>query len=281
MSYKTIVVHCDDSTAGENRLKFAMRLARRHDAHLVGVGTLERIARPSYVESPDIVELVRLYEQRRSDRQKALTDAFAKATRASGLRVEWRLEEGDPSGVLATAMRYADLGVLGQYQPDGPLPEEWRSLPETVAMTSGRPVVVVPYIGAPQRDQQNVMLAWNASHQATRAARDALPILQGAAKVTVLVVDGSVRGVAREPHGQEPGADVAAWLARHDVKVEVVRDSSAEVDVGSVILSRVSDFDIDMVVMGVYGHSRLRELVLGGASRSMLQQMTVPALIAH
>jgi nucleotide-binding universal stress UspA family protein len=170
---------------------------------------------------------------------------------------------------------------MGQHQPNGPLSEEWRSLPETVAMTSGRPIVVVPYIGAPQGDQRHVMLAWNASHQATRAASDALPVLQAAQTVTVLVVDGSVRGVAQAPHGQEPGADVAAWLSRHDVRVEVVRDSSAEVDVGSVILSRVSDLDVDLVVMGIYGHSRLRELVLGGASRTMLQQMTVPVLISH
>lgn len=281
MSYKTIVVHSDDSAAGESRLRFAVMMARRYDAHLVGIATLEPVARPSFAESPHIVELLRLHEQKLKERELALNDAFTKTTRGSGVRVEWRLEQGEPSVVLATAMRYADLGVLGQYQPDGPMSEEWRSLPETVAMTSGRPIVVVPYIGAPQRDQRRVMLAWNASQQATRAASDALPILQGAEKVTVLVVDGSVGGVAREPHGQEPGADVAAWLARHNVKVEVVRDSSAEVDVGSVILSRVSDLDIDLVVMGIYGHSRLRELVMGGASRTMLQQMTVPVLISH
>ena len=281
MSYKTIVVHCDDSAAGTSRLKVAMTLARQHDAHLVGIGVLVPVVPPAYVESPYIVELLSQHEERQAARRKAMAESFAGATAGAGLRVEWRLEEGPPPSVLATAMRYADLGVVGQHQPDGPLSDEWRTLPETVAMTSGRPVIVVPYIGAPQSVGRHVLLAWNASHEATRAANDALPVLQRAEKVTVLVVDGRLRGVAREPHGQEPGADVAAWLARHGVKVEVVRDSTADIDVGSVILSRVSDLDVDLVVMGIYGHSRLRELVLGGASRTMLGQMTVPVLIAH
>jgi nucleotide-binding universal stress UspA family protein len=274
-------VHCDDSAAGTSRLKFAMKLARAHDSHLVGIGVMEPVTQSAYIESPYIAELLRTHEQRRSARRTALRDAFAKATDGSGLRLEWRLEDGEPAAVLATAMRYADLGIVGQYQPGGPVEESWRTLPETLAMSSGRPIVVVPYIGAPQAVERHVMLAWNASHEATRAAADALPILQRAQQVTVLVVDGSVHGVPREPHGQEPGADIALWLARHKVKVEVVRDTSADVDIGSVILSRVSDLDVDMVVMGIYGHSRLRELMLGGASRTILQQMTVPVLIAH
>jgi nucleotide-binding universal stress UspA family protein len=281
MSYKTIVVHCDDSAAGASRLKLAMALARQHDAHLVGLGVVVPVIPPAYVESPYIVELLSQHEERQAARRKAMAEAFARSTAGAGLRVEWRVEEGPPPAMLATAMRYADLGVVGQYQPDGPLSDEWRTLPETVTMTSGRPVIVVPYIGAPEAVGRHVLLAWNASREATHAARDALPLLKAARKVTVLVVDGRLHGVAREPHGQEPGADVAAWLARHDVKVEVVRDTSGDIDVGSAILSRVSDLDVDLVVMGIYGHSRLRELVLGGASRTMLGQMTVPVLIAH
>ncbi|MCW5749091.1 MAG: universal stress protein [Alphaproteobacteria bacterium] len=281
MSYKTIVVHCDTSTAGANRLKYAIKLARRHDAHLIGIGVTERAARPSYVESPYIVELLRQHQERQEAERADLAEAFKQATNGSGLRVEWRHEDGEPPEVLGTALRYADVGVVGQFEPDGPMPEEWQSLPETLAMSSGRPIIVVPYIGGAEAVDGHVLLAWNASHEATRAASDALPMLRTARKVTVMVVDGSVRGVVQQPHGQEPGADVAAWLARHDVKVDVVRDTSGDIDVGSIILSRASDLNVDMVVMGIYGHSRLRELVLGGVSRTMLQQMTVPVLIAH
>lgn len=281
MAYKTILVHCDDSDAGIGRLKVAMQMARTHDAHLVGVGVMEPPVPPAYFESPDIVELLRLHADRRAARGKALEESFAAATRGSGLRLEWRLDEGQPATVLSTAMRYADLGILGQYQPDAAGSPAWRSLPETVAMTAGRPVLVVPYIGVRQTVGRHVLLAWNASHQSTRAAGDALPLLRRADKVTVLVVDGSVHGISRPPHGEEPGADVAAWLARHDVKVDVVRDISGDIDVASIILSRASDMDVDLVVMGVYGHSRLRELVLGGVSRAMLAQMTAPVLISH
>jgi nucleotide-binding universal stress UspA family protein len=281
MPYKTIVVHCDGSPAGAGRIKYAVALARQHEAHLVGIGVVEPVGRAPYTESTYVVELMRQHRERQAALQADLADAFTKATAAAGLRAEWRQEDGEPQDTLVTAMRYADVGVLGQFEPNGPTPDHWRSLPESVAMASGRPVIVVPYIGGPATMAEHVLLAWNASHQATRAANDALPLLRNARKVTVLVVDGSVRGVPRGAHGAEPGADVAAWLARHDVKVEVARDASGNVDVGNVILSRAADLNVDLIAMGIYGHSRLRELVLGGVSRTILQHMTVPVMIAH
>jgi len=122
------------------------------------------------------------------------------------------------------------------------------------------------------------MLCWNASRESARAAAEALPFLVPADKVVVLVVDAkqSVSG-----HGAEPGADVASWLVRHGVKVTVQRDVAADADVGSVILSRAADHAIDLIVMGVYGPSRLREVILGGVSRALLSRMTVPVLMAH
>jgi nucleotide-binding universal stress UspA family protein len=122
------------------------------------------------------------------------------------------------------------------------------------------------------------MLCWNASRESARAAADALPFLAAAEKVVVLVVDprSSAGG-----HGAEPGADVATWLARHGVKVTVQRDVAADADIGGVILSRAADHGADLIVMGIYGHSRVREMILGGASRSLLSSMTVPVLMAH
>jgi nucleotide-binding universal stress UspA family protein len=122
------------------------------------------------------------------------------------------------------------------------------------------------------------MLCWNASRESARAASDALPLLRGADKVIVLSVDPKP---SNNGHGAEPGADVATWLTRHGVKVTVQRDVAADSDVGSVILSRAADHDVDLIVMGLYGHSRLREVILGGASRTLLASMTVPVLMAH
>jgi len=119
---------------------------------------------------------------------------------------------------------------------------------------------------------------FRALSQAARAASDALPFLKAADEVVVLVVDpkSSANG-----HGAEPGADVALWLTRHGVKVTVQREIATDTDIGNVILSRAADLDIDLIVMGAYGHSRMRELVMGGVSRTLLASMTVPVLMSH
>jgi nucleotide-binding universal stress UspA family protein len=151
-------------------------------------------------------------------------------------------------------------------------------LPESVALATGRGVLVVPFIGASAAIGRNVLLCWNASRESARAAMEALPLLQAAGAVTVLVVGAKA---SASGHGAEPGADAAIWLGRHGVKVTVQRDVAADADVGNLILSRATDHGCDLVVMGIYGHSRLREVVLGGASRTVLASMTVPVLMAH
>jgi len=122
------------------------------------------------------------------------------------------------------------------------------------------------------------MLCWNATRESARAASDALPFLKAAGNVIVLVAEPHS---SEQAHGAEPGADVATWLARHGVKVVVQREAAASTDVGNVILSRAADYDVDLIVMGVYGHSRVREMVLGGVSRTLLSSMTVPVLMSH
>ena len=122
------------------------------------------------------------------------------------------------------------------------------------------------------------MLCWNASREAARAASEALPLLKAAKQVIVLIVGPQT---VADASSVEPGANVAAWLSRHGVKVTVQRDTSADADAGSAILSHAADHDADLIVMGIYGHSRLREMVLGGASRTLLSSMTVPVLMAH
>ena len=150
-------------------------------------------------------------------------------------------------------------------------------LPEAVVLASGRPTLVVPHIGVRAPLGETVLLCWNASRESARAAADALPFLRLPKKVIVLVVDPRT---SPDGHGAEPGADVALWLTRHGVKVTVQRDVAADSDVGAVILSRAADLGVDLIVMGVYGHSRVREMVLGGVSRTLLSSMTVPVLIA-
>src|SRR5215471_6305021 len=143
---------------------------------------------------------------------------------------------------------------------------------------SGRPILVVPYVGNFADLGRRVVIGWNASREAARAVNDAMPLLTSAETVTVLTIDPREGPRA---HGELPGADISLHLARHGVKAEIERTVSADLPVGEVLLSRVADLGADLLVMGAYGHSRARELLLGGATRSLLRSMTLPVLMSH
>ena len=278
MGYRTILVHCDASPKVEHRLAIALELAKRHDAHLVGVHIQEPFEAPAMFDGTSAMgNFYAVFEETARANLAAAQAAFAKAVSGVKLSTEWRSEEGYIDSRLPVHARYADLLVLGQADPGAPsfVPLD---LPETMALSTGRPILVVPHVGAPAEPAKTVMLCWNASRESARAASDALPFLQAASKVIVLCVDARSSTYG---HGAEPGADVAAWLARHGVKVTVQRDVAADTDVGNVILSRAADHDVGLIAMGLYGHSRLREMVLGGASRTLLASMTVPVLVSH
>ena len=278
MNYKTILVHCDVNPKLSQRLEVAVELAQRFGAYLVGVHVQVPIDFPAF--SGGVVptfDLFAAYEASAKAEYDAAADAFEDAIKGSRLATERRLAKGHHEDELVIQARYADLLILGQTEPNR---ETLTSgdLPETLAISSGRATLVVPHIGVRSNPGNSIMLCWNASRESARAAAEALPFLVSAEKVVVLIVDTKSIGSG---HGPEPGADVAAWLARHGVNVTVQRDVAADTDVGSVILSRAADHDIDLIVMGIYGHSRLREVILGGASRTLLSSMTVPVLMAH
>jgi nucleotide-binding universal stress UspA family protein len=139
-------------------------------------------------------------------------------------------------------------------------------------------VLVVPYAGRFGECGRRVLVAWNASRAATRAVNDAMPLLARAETVTVLCIDPAADGRA---HGETPGMDIAVHLARHAVKARVETTVSGGIGVGNALLSRVSDIGADLLVMGAYGHARVRELLLGGATRTILESMTLPVLMSH
>jgi nucleotide-binding universal stress UspA family protein len=221
--------------------------------------------------------VIREHDEAVQANEAATSQAFADVLKGRSISSEWRCQEGYAEAVVALNARYADLTVVGQNDPgqQSRLPSD---LPESVALATGRGTLVVPFIGAPKTIGDKVLLCWNASREAARAAAEALPLLRSASAVTVLIVEPKSSSVG---HGAEPGADVAAWLSRHGVRVLVQRDVAVDGDVGSVILSRAMDHGCDLIVMGIYGHSRLREWVLGGASRTLLASMTLPVLMAH
>jgi len=270
---KTILVHCDGAKTMPQRLAVATDVARRFDAVLAAVYAKAPFDPRMTGKSIDMDALYRAHERCIASDQAAARAAFHEALAGGALTAEWHSHEGDVERVLERCSRYADLVVVGQTTPED-MPVLRSDLPETVAMSGGRPVLVVPYVGVSKSVGETVMLCWNSSRESARAAADALPFLKKAKKVIVLMVEP-------RSSNQDPGANLAAWLARHGVTATVQLEVSSEAAVAEILLSRAADHDADLIVMGIYGHSRLRETVLGGVSRTMLASMTVPVLMAH
>jgi nucleotide-binding universal stress UspA family protein len=169
--------------------------------------------------------------------------------------------------------------VIGQNDPNESLPGVRADFPEYVVMNSGRPVLIIPYAGRFHNVGRRVLIAWDASVEATRAITTAIPLLKRADHVELAVFNPTV---GLEAHGERPGADIALYLARHGVKVEVSEEKTAAgMDVGNALLSHAADIGADLMVMGGYGHSRFREVLLGGVTDTVLKSMTVPTLMAH
>jgi nucleotide-binding universal stress UspA family protein len=272
MTYKTILVHLDETQQRSGRLGLAAALAARFDAHLVGLFALGAARIPSYALAEAGPVVREIEDRRRGEAARAAEREFRDAERRGGGKFEWRISTRDAAAAVRLSARYCDLVVLGQAQPGDALR---RAIAEDVILAAGRPVLMVPYAGRFPDTGTRVLVAWNASPEAARAVTDALPLLAAAQSVEVVAFgDGG-------DHGELPGADLALFLARHGVRATAARQSLAGIDVGSQILSRAADSDADLIVMGAYGHSRLREMALGGATRTLLDAMTVPVLMAH
>ena len=197
--------------------------------------------------------------------------------RRGGLSAEARTLDAPVAtapGIFAQIARRFDLSIVGQPEPDKP--ELDRLVVEAALFDAGRPVLVVPYIQRAGLELNQLMLCWDGSRSAARAAADAMPFIQRAKAVEVVIV-------ASEPAKSDelPGADMAHHLARHGAQVELKRIVTSETDVASTILSHAADNSADFLVMGGYGHSRLREFILGGVTRGILASMTVPTLLSH
>jgi nucleotide-binding universal stress UspA family protein len=282
MALKDILVHIDGTPRSSARLAVAARLAAQHGAHLSGVHVIDipsanyfyGAAMPFVPTNPE--EIV---ERMRTDAAAAAAPveaAFRDCLRRNGLPGEWRMVEGNPAATVALHARYADLTVVGQ--PDPGEPQDSDATTVTTVMTSGRPVLAIPFVGDFPTLGERVLIAWNASREAARAVNDVLPLLAGAKQVTVLAINPQ-RGVGG--HGDVPAADITLHLARHGVKAEAAHTVSRDIADGEVLLSYAADIGADLIVAGAYGHSRARELVFGGVTRTLIAEMTAPVLLSH
>lgn len=278
MAYRSILVHLDDGARVGVRLEIAQALAAECDAHLTGLYAVDEPSIPSYVRAEAGRALGSAMEARRKEATQAAKIFFSAAAKRAGGKSEWRAGQGGALGPTLLSARYADLVVVGQYEEDAKVDAgAGAEFVDELVLASGRPVLVVPYAGKFKRFGRKVLVAWNGSREAARALSDAMPLLERADSVQVVVFNPKKGG----GHGDVPGADIGLFLARHGVKVQVAQQTAKGLDIGSQILSRAADIDADLIVMGCYGHSRMRELVLGGATRTLMESMTVPVLMSH
>ena len=280
MGYKSILAVLDNSKHVSGVISIAIDLARRFDAHLVGLYAVHAAAASHALQEPWLAATLQDHAAKVDEQARLCEAAFARATQSAlGRAAEFRRADMDSASAVTVQARYADLVVIGQHDLGETTTGVPASLVERSILGLGRPMLVVPYyISAYPNLGRNVLVAWRGTRESVRAVHDALPLLKRAEKVVIMAVnpETSTRG-----HGEIPGVDLATYLARHGVKAEVRASVAPNIGVGDELLARASDMSADLLVMGAYGHSRLQELVMGGVTRTMIEHMTLPVLMSH
>ena len=296
MALKDILVGVDPSTAGEGRLKLAFNLVRAHKAHITACYIMrEEHAAPGPIMpgvpvSPgpgilvapqagptlgDTVPTPISPASREAERAEQVEELFRTELRAHGLGGEWHLLSPGETAVFIDLAKSFDLTILGQLSP------EIRSTgfrPDEIVIATGRPVLVVPYAGAFDTVGRRALVAWDGTREAARAANDALPLLENAEAVTVMFV--GARETALEEH--HPSIErMVHHLQRHGIAARAEETLRGDLRISDVLLSRAADLAVDLLVAGAYHHSQLREALVGGVSRELLDHMTVPVLMSH
>ena len=278
MSLKSILVHLDRGRHCRQRLDTAISVAVAFRAQLIGaylVAGIELAPSVAALLPRDLVER-RLREL--ADAQNRSEQLFRQTAVSAGVAAEWRAPAGAPFDAAIAHGRCADLIVLGQSDSEDPESVFVDELIATTILSTARPTLIVPHIGPRATIGENVLVAWDGGREASRALADALPFLERAKTVTVIAVNSESGSHAVDGPAV---TRLTAYLKAHGVAALVDRDSVSDISIGERLLSRAADLGSDLVVMGGYAHARLRELVLGGVTRTMLEKMTVPVLMAH
>lgn len=275
MSYKSMTVFLDNSAASSSRLDFALALAAQHDAHLTGLhlSYSPHFYYDPYAQwAPVMVE----WEAGAQKKRDLAKENFRTVARKSGVNFDWVDYQSTEFKQVVAQARASDLSILSQSNPSDLETDLGEDFPERFVFKLGRPVLFLPHSGVFPKTFGRIVLAWDGGREAARAMADAMPLLKQAQLVTVLTVLEKV-----DKENDLPDIDIAAYLAKHDVLVDVDRNEDIEVAPADWLLYRAADLKADLIVMGAYGHSRFTELVLGGTTRAMLKKMTLPVLMSH
>jgi nucleotide-binding universal stress UspA family protein len=275
-AFKDLLLLTRQGTEAGNR--YALWLADLCGARLTVASPVVSPVLPPMVSSEMPGDILSRVQEEIENAARSALDAFLESAKQTDVNVETltlAVPSGDLGREVSRLAQYFDATVLEQPNPEGP---DTSNVIEAVLFGSGRPVLIVPYIILHVPSQlRTVLVAWNEGRLAARAIADALPLLQMADRVEVVTVSGT------NPRGsRHASADMMAQhLAQHGIKADMKALAKGDVDIGSTLVSYAADVSADLIVMGAYGHSRLREIVLGGTTRTILQSMTVPVLMAH
>ena len=279
MAYRSILVHLDDHPRTAARLDVATRLAQRFGSQVVGL-----YVQPSYEIYPFAAEMlpaefVQQTVEQRLEAQRVAESAFHEAASRAGIaQPQFRAPAGDASQAAAIHARYCDLAIVGQPERDAADRAFANDLAHSLVMGSGRPVLIIPYAASVTTLGERVLVAWKDTREAARAVGDAMPFLSAASFVQAVSValdeDEAIEEFVAERQLQ-------AYLALHRVDATVKRIVAPDIQAGEFLLSQAADSGADLIVMGGYSHRRIRELIWGGVTRTMLRSMTVPVLMAH
>jgi nucleotide-binding universal stress UspA family protein len=286
VSYRTILVHLNDSRRARKLLHHAAEIARTFEARLIGLHVSPtfhgRAVDPTYPHTPAI-EGLRFSRDEEADHLRSIFEEITDKDRFQG---EFRLLTAEgcrPLDVVAARAHAADLIIASQTDRDWGL-STLLDCPEQIVVASGRPLLIIPNASECPALPKVAIIAWNQRREATRAMYEALPLLKGARSVELLTIDERNDHAVLDPDLDRqilPASAVAEALAAHGVKPSTITLKSSGAPIGCEICARAEEQRADLVVMGAYGHSRLRELLLGGATQHMLSHMTVPTFFSH
>jgi len=277
MSYKDLLVILDGSRHCRTRLLAATALARRFGARLAGLYAMPRLELSPFLADQFPPEALAEAHARAAQGRDDVEALFREVTEGGGIAAQWREAQGDATDLATWHGRHADLAILGQPDPDEPKSGADDITVERFVLGTGRPTLMLPYSFTGEAPGRRVIVAWNGTPQAARAVHDALPLLAAAEKIVLVTIDRAAAKV-----GDAAGAAaLAEHLAQHGIAAEPRHVVTDGIEPADALLSYATDEAADLIVMGIYGHSRLRELALGGVSRQILAHMTVPVLMAH
>lgn len=281
MSYKDLLVHLDGSDICAERVEAAVALAKRDGARLTGIALALESTISTYIGIDFPSSLTEAQQEIVEQAAESAVEKFEATAKAAGIEFASRIIKCPGTKAparMAFFARHADLIFVGQPNPDTKAKDFQEALLESVLHNSGRPVYIVPYIGRYNAKVRRAVIAWDGGKKAVRAVNDAIPMLKARKEVDVLVINPKKRS---DDFGGAQGENLVAHLARYGVNAKVVVKVNPDISVDTIILNHISDTGADLLVMGAFGHSRLREKAFGGVTESILHQMIVPVLLSE